>query len=406
MSCEKLNCNNPKIPRGKYCENHRSKNKSWKRPTCQSVGCKTQPVYGAEGSGKPEYCKTHAPKEYVDVKNTTCIHPNCKTQPSYGAEGSGKAEYCKTHAPKEYVDVKNTTCIHPNCKTRPVYGAEGSGKAEYCKTHAPKEYVNVKDKTCIHPNCKTQPVYGAEGSGKAEYCKEHKPQEYVDVKSKTCIHPNCKTRPWYGFPTYSATHCAKHKSPNMVQNPSKVKDGEYNKCQICDYKIDPKDEYCGGCKLYIDYGSTVKYREKEMSIASLLDDNKIEYTHDLTVKDGCSRKRPDFVINTSWGVVILEIDEFQHRRNSYSCECEITRMKQLYFDIGVENVLFIRYNPDSYKPLTGKAETIVKRKEYLLKYIEDLKKDREYFTGLGVVYLYYDGFERSSVQIETINPYC
>ena len=192
----------------------------------------------------------------------------------------------------------------------------------------------------------------------------------------------------------------------MVQHPSKVKEGEYNKCHICDYKIDPKDEYCGGCKLYIDYGSTVKYREKEMSIASLLDDNKIQYTHDLTVKDGCSRKRPDFVINTTWGVVILEIDEFQHRRNSYSCECEITRMKQLYFDIGVENVLFIRYNPDSYKPLIGKPETILKRKEYLLKYIEDLKKDREDFEGLGVVYLYYDGFERCSVEIETIDPYC
>jgi len=210
----------------------------------------------------------------------------------------------------------------------------------------------------------------------------------------------------YGFPTYSATHCAKHKAPNMVKHPTRIKEGEYNKCQICQYKIDPKDQYCAGCKLYIDYGCTVKYKEKETIIGVLLDDNKIEYTHDLTVKDGCSRKRPDFVINTSWGVVILEIDEFQDRRTNYSCECEITRMKQLYFDIGVENVLFIRYNPDSYKPLSGKPETTVKRKEYLLKYIEDLQKDKGDFKGLGVVYLYYDGFERSSVEIEHIRAYC
>jgi hypothetical protein len=328
----------------------------------------------------------------------SCVKPNC-TNPKIP-----RGKYCQTH--RSAKTKKRPSCIHPSCNTRPTYGVQGSGKAEYCKEHSPPDYVNVKSKTCIHANCTTLPNYGVQGSGKAEYCKEHSPPDYVDVKSKTCIHPNCTTQPWYGFPTYSATHCAKHKAPNMVQYPTKVKEGDFNKCQICQYKIDPKDQYCGGCKLYIDYGCTVKYREKETSIAVLLDDNKIEYTHDLTVKDGCSRKRPDFVINTSWGVVILEIDEFQHRRTNYICECEITRMKQLYFDIGLENVLFIRYNPDSYKPLSGKAETTVKRKEYLLKYIEDLQKDKGDFEGLGVVYLYYDGFERSSVEIEHIEAYC
>ena len=48
----------------------------------------------------------------------------------------------------------------------------------------------------------------------------------------------------------------------------------------------------------------------------------------------------------------------------------------------------------------------VKRKEYLLKYIEQLQKDKGDFGGLGVVYLYYDRFERTSVEIEEIRAYC
>jgi hypothetical protein len=53
-----------------------------------------------------------------------------------------------------------------------------------------------------------------------------------------------------------------------------------------------------------------------------------------------------------------------------------------------------------------KAIFILKVKRYLLKYIEQLQKDKGDFGGLGVVYLYYDGFERTSVEIEEIRAYC
>ena len=85
MSCEKLNCNNPKIPRGKYCENHRSKKKSGKRPTCQSVGCNTRPSFGKAGSDKREYCSKHKPKDYVDLVHNTCKEVDCNTRPSFGS---------------------------------------------------------------------------------------------------------------------------------------------------------------------------------------------------------------------------------------------------------------------------------------------------------------------------------
>lgn len=77
-------------------------------------------------------------------------------------------------------------------------------------------------------------------------------------------------------------------------------------------------------------------------------------------------------------------------------------MKQLYFDCGVENLLFIRYNPDTYKPLQGKPDSDKKRREFLVKYLKETIK-----TGiehLGVVYLYYDGHS-VDLEVEKLDPY-
>lgn len=91
------------------------------------------------------------------------------------------------------------------------------------------------------------------------------------------------------------------------------------------------------------------------------------------------------------GNLIVEIDEFQHKRKNYPCECEITRMQQIYYDLGSEYLLFIRYNPDSYKTMQGKQSPEIKREEYLIKTINiSLTKKPE--TNLEVIYLFYDYF--------------
>ena len=76
-------------------------------------------------------------------------------------------------------------------------------------------------------------------------------------------------------------------------------------------------------------------------------------------------------------------------------------MKQLYFDVGVQNLLFVRYNPDNYKCVEGqKKYTDTARREYLIKYLNELTNH----NNLGVVYLFYDGFINPP-EIEYINPY-
>jgi len=57
-----------------------------------------------------EYCKSHAPDNYVNVKSKSCLLHNCNIVPSYGKEGTKVAEYCKSHAPNNYVNVRNKSC--------------------------------------------------------------------------------------------------------------------------------------------------------------------------------------------------------------------------------------------------------------------------------------------------------
>ena len=45
------------------------------------------------------------------LSNKTCL--KCDKYPSYGKPGTMKREYCKTHAPIEYVNVKSINCL--NC---------------------------------------------------------------------------------------------------------------------------------------------------------------------------------------------------------------------------------------------------------------------------------------------------
>jgi len=46
-------------------------------------------------------------------------------------------------------------------------------------------------------------------------------------------------------------------------------------------------------------------------------------------------------------VLIIEIDENEH--TSYDCSCENKHIMQLSQDVGHRPIVFIRFNPDSYR---------------------------------------------------------
>jgi len=65
-----------------------------------------------------------------------------------------------------------------------------------------------------------------------------------------------------------------------------------------------------------------------------------------TVADGCSKRRPDVLINLPTHNIIVEIDENQH--TMYGSTCEEKRVHQLFEDLDHMPLIMIRFNPDKY----------------------------------------------------------
>lgn len=66
-----------------------------------------------------------------------------------------------------------------------------------------------------------------------------------------------------------------------------------------------------------------------------------------------SGRKPDVLIDMGEWVVIVEVDERQHRQQIYKGSCENKRIMQIFDDAGRRPIVFIRFNPDSYKNSEG-----------------------------------------------------
>ena len=237
-----------------------------------------------------------------------CIHEGCKTRPNYNVEGETKALYCFPHKKDGMVDVKNKRCIHEGCKKQPIYNVEGETKALYCFPHKKDGMVDVKNKRCIHEGCKKQPSYNKEGETKALYCFPHKKDGMVDVKHKMC-------KNW------------------------------------CLTRVQEKyDGYCLRCFIYLfpDKPVSRNYKTKERAVVEYITTKfpGLSWIADKIISGGCSKKKPDLLLDLGYQVLLLEVDENQHI--TYDCSCENKRIMELSQDVGHRPIVFIRFNPDDY----------------------------------------------------------
>jgi hypothetical protein len=128
------------------------------------------------------------------------------------------------------------------------------------------------------------------------------------------------------------------------------------------------------CNEYPDHEKSTLYKIKERYLMDELrlrfPENNINMIFDKAIDGGCSKKRPDVLIDLLLYCIIIECDENQHK----NYECENKRTMQLFEDLGNRPLIMIRFNPDIYtenkkkiegcfKPLT-KIEDIHKKKFY------------------------------------------
>ena len=101
----------------------------------------------------------------------------------------------------------------------------------------------------------------------------------------------------------------------------------------------------------------------------------------------------DFRIKLAGVIIMLEVDEEQHRFYKGGISCDMKRMSYIMRGLAIGGnelpVLFIRYNPHSFKIDYEKQKGLPKkeREKILIQFIKDYKS-----TGvpLDIAYMYYD----------------
>ncbi len=115
----------------------------------------------------------------------------------------------------------------------------------------------------------------------------------------------------------------------------------------------------------------MRHKREEQRNANLLDSAGVNYKRehhvDFSCMEGDTRRRfarVDFVIMIDSTVVMLEVDEGQHRFGDYSVGCDMGRMARITESLTVEGntlpIVFVRYNPHEFK-IDGHTERIPRR---------------------------------------------
>jgi hypothetical protein len=208
------------------------------------------------------------------------------------------------------VDVTHKKCLHEGCTKLPIYNEEGQKKGLYCFEHKKEGMVDVVNKKCLHEGCTKQPKYNEEGQKTGLYCSTHKKEGMVDVVNKTCKSDWCST-----------------------------------------YVQEKYDGYCLFCYMHLfpDKPVSRNYKTKERSVVNHVKISfpDVDWIADKIVHGGCSKRRPDLILDLGYLVLIIEIDENQHI--DYDSSCETKRIMELSQDVGHRSTVFIRFNPDDYK---------------------------------------------------------
>jgi hypothetical protein len=100
--------------------------------------------------------------------------------------------------------------------------------------------------------------------------------------------------------------------------------------------------------LFPDEKVSRNYKTKEVAVSDYIktEFDDMDWICDKQINSGCSKKRPDLLLDLGYQVLIIEVDENQH--NNYDCSCENKRIMELSQDLSHRPIVFIRFNPDDY----------------------------------------------------------
>ena len=322
----------------------------------------------------------------------------------------------------------------------------GETKATHCKDcslETGEKMINIinKNNKCIV--CKEyQPNFCKIGETKATHCgscakivRKEQNIEMVNIDKRKCIKCNEKIASFCIEGGTKAIYCSSCAQIVSKEENINMEDIKHKKCKnIIDgiqcktiAKFKQYDGYCFQCyfKINTDKIPIRNIKIKENAVVEFI---KLIYTQEIREKFnikniiydkfcGDTKKKPDIVIICENYVIVLEVDEFQHKHQSYkgglySKENEENKMKLIrdYYKSINKKTIYIRFNPDDYitknnekikspwkenedKLLVVVDETDWKNRLEILKQKIDYYLKKKEIKNNSTNYLFYDGYK-------------
>ena len=321
-----------------------------KQKICILKTCNNKAYYNYKNDTNYIYCKTHKLDNMIDLRNRCkiCIYTNCITRANYNYKNENKAIYCKTHKLNNMIDIQNKKCKKDNCNKQPTFNYRTEKNGLYCFTHKLDNMYDIYEIKCI--NCDKYAYYNYKNEKSPIYCKEHKLNNMIDIKSNRC--KKCNIIATYNYQDKNnGIYCKEHKLDNMI-------DIKHKKCKNTDCNIRANKkykDYCFNCFIIIfpEHNIIRNYLIKENLVIQFIKNNFIEnFVFNKQIQKCNLKYRPDCFLKLNNYIIIIEIDENQHKHNNYN---DIYRNNNIYNQLNIP-LIVIRFNPDSYINNQGKKK--------------------------------------------------
>ena len=342
---------------------------------CIEVECNKFASFNISGEKYGIYCFNHKKDDMVNVNIIRCIHNRQKSR----CKECGGSEICEHSRIKSRCKEcgGSQICLHNKRKSQ----CKECGGSDFCEHNKFKSICREcgGSQICEHNRNKLQ----CKECGGSQICPHNNYKSICKEcgGSQICEHNKRKTR----CKECGGCELCKH---NKIKSRCKGCNGselcEHNRqkatckecrgSQICEHnKRKSRCKDCGGtdlCKsswceiqknkkyegycfncfmhLFPDRPNVRNYKTKEKAVTDYILERFQDFTWvtDKQIQDGCSKKRPDLLLDLGYQVIVVEIDENQHV--SYDCSCENKRLMLLSQDVDHRPMVFIRFNPDDY----------------------------------------------------------
>jgi len=324
-----------------------------------------------------------------------CQKPDCNKEASHNFKNEKRRKYCKIHKLPDMINFDYHECNYTDCDNKPSYNDIGESIPSYCSIHKTDEMIDF-DKLRLNAKCHCNKPGHKYFNFKNPFwlCKECHNNLYGT--EKICNHPECSKMCCFAYDDEKyPLLCVKHKLPDMVNLKSK-------RCISldCDKKSSIK-HYKGFCYtcFYTKYPVEGCYKNndiKERLIVNHVIKQFPDYKFILNKAIGPKNHRPDMLLELDDRVIIIEIDEYQHKQ--YDTD-ELLRLDIIQKAIN-KKLICIRFNPDSFTKDNIKTSSCFKLNDD--KIFEVVKKD-EFDNRLKHLYKYIKKYSSNDYKLKKHN---